>query len=548
MGAVQTTSEGRHRGRVLFAVVAPFEAFFRLEAAGGLVLLANAVLALAWANSRFRGIYEGIFHAPIEMKLAGRGIDLTVHQFTNDALMTLFFVVAGLEIKRELAQGELRTRGRAALPLIAAAGGMVAPALIYLALNPTGPARAGWGVPMATDIAFALGCLSLVRRRVPPSVFVFLTALAIFDDLGSIAVIALFYGGRMDAAMLVVALLLSAILVLLGRLRVQALWSYVVVGVLLWASVLDAGGHATIAGVVIGLSLPTVPRQAPRDVLDDLDIATTTLRRDLDRRGVPLENAVTAVERHVRAVQSPLHRMMHALHGVVAFGVVPLFALANAGVSLSSGTAVGSNVTLGTFLGLSVGKPIGVLGATWAATRFGVAPRPTGAGWIHLVAVSLMAGIGFTMSLLVGNLGLGHTRGLEDQAKLGVLMASALSAALGLALLLRFSPPSNVPEESTVPVVLDVPRFAPGFGVRPCEVTEALAGHALTDLDVRRRFGVTIVGFWRAGKEVGPRNLEPVPVDYPMRAGDVLLVVGTDEAVEGFLTFAESSDGPEPVA
>jgi NhaA family Na+:H+ antiporter len=530
------------RSRVLFAIVAPFQSFFRLEAAGGLVMIANAVLALLWANSALRGLYEAIFHATVELTLADRGIRWTVHHFTNDALMTLFFVVAGLEIKRELALGELRTVSRAALPLVAAMGGMLVPALIYLALNPSGPGRAGWGVPMATDIAFALGCLSLVRRRVPSSVFVFLTALAIFDDLGAIVVIALFYGGRVDPQYLVVALGLSGVLILLGRARVQAVWPFAVVGVLLWIAVLRSGLHATIAGVITGLAMPTTPRRAAIDVVDDLDVATTSLRRDCERRGFAPDGAVAAIERHLESVQSPLDRAMHGLHGVVAFGVVPLFALANAGLSLR-GVTVGS-VGLGAFLGLVIGKPIGVFGATWIATRVGLAPRPTGATWTQLFAASLMAGIGFTMSLFVGNLGLGAVRALEDQAKLGVLAASLVAALLGILLLRWKSPILSVEEEGDMPVVLDVPRFARGYAVRPCGVSTALSGRTLAELDARRRFGVTVIGVWRGDQEGGARKLEAIAADQRMSEGEVLLAAGPEEAVDAFLRFAQGAEKP----
>jgi NhaA family Na+:H+ antiporter len=302
--------------RVLFAIVAPFQAFFRLEAAGGLAVMAGATLALVWANSPLRGLYDAIFHTSVEMKLAGRGIDWTVHHFTNDALMTLFFAVAGLEIKRELTRGELRSWGRAALPLVAAVGGMVIPALIYMAFNSGGNGQAGWAIPMATDIAFALGCLSLVKRRVPPSLFVFLTALAIFDDLGAIVVIAVFYGQGIDPHFVALAGAFSVALFLLGRGRIQSIWSYAALGFALWATLLRAGLHPTLAGVVVGLSMPTEPRRAAREVLDDLDVALTSLRRDCDRRGAAPDGTIAAIERHIESVQSPLERAMHGLHGL----------------------------------------------------------------------------------------------------------------------------------------------------------------------------------------------------------------------------------------
>jgi NhaA family Na+:H+ antiporter len=532
----------RQGQQVLFAIVGPFQAFFQLEAAGGLVMIFNAALALVWANSPLVSIYEAIFHAPVRMTVGGLGIAGTAHHFTNDALLTLFFVVAGLEIKRELAHGELRTWNRAALPLVAAAGGMIVPALIYLAFNPSGPERAGWGIPMATDIAFALGCLALVRRRVPASVFVFLTALAIFDDLGAILVIALFYGGTIDPRYFALAVVITAALALLGRARVQAVWIYAVLGALLWAVVLRSGVHATVAGVIIGLTLPATPRREPREVLDDLDVAVTSLRRDCDRLGVAPDGTIAALERHLESVQSPLDRVMHGLHGVVAFGIVPLFALANAGVALQASSVWGSSVTAGVFFGLVVGKPLGVLGATWLALRLRLAPRPTNATWVQLVAASLMAGIGFTMSLFVGNLGLGHMRPLEDQAKLGVLGASLVSAVLGLLVLRKWSP-ALPPQTDEVPVVLDVPRFARGYGVLPLEASGVLVGRSLAELDVRKRFGVTVIGMWHGADTSEHRKLEPPMAEYQIADGDMLLVAGSDEAVESFFQFVRSATG-----
>jgi NhaA family Na+:H+ antiporter len=535
--------------RVLFAVVAPFQAFFRLEAAGGIAVMIGATLALVWANSPFRNVYEAIFHSTIELKLAGYGIDWTVHHFTNDALMTLFFAVAGLEIKRELTHGELRTWNRVALPLAAAFGGMVVPAAIYLSLNPSGPERAGWGVPMATDIAFALGCLTLIKRRVPPALFVFLTALAIFDDLGAIVAIALFYGHGVDPTSLALAIALTVALFLLGRSRVSKLWPYALLGGLLWIALLRSGVHATLAGVVVGLALPATPRRAPREVLDDLDVAVASLRRETDRRGAAPEGTIAAIERHVESVQSPLDRTMHGLHGLVAFFIVPLFALANAGITLTASAFQPSSLTLGAALGLVLGKPLGIAGTTFIAVRSGLAPKPTQATWLQVLAVSCIAGIGFTMSLLVGNLAFAGARSLEDQAKLGVVTASLVSALLGLALL-RFFSPTRQPttDHEDVPVYLDVPRFAQGYGVRPIGVIGPLRGQTLADLDVRRRFGVTVIGRWKASPAQGTqgaRKLEPVAPDEQLLDGDLLLVAGADEAIESLVRFVGvTSDRP----
>jgi NhaA family Na+:H+ antiporter len=292
-------------------------------------------------------------------------------------------------------------------------------------------------------LAFAAGCLSLVRKRVTSSVFVFLTALAIFDDLGSIVVIAVFYGGAIHFGMLALSVVLALLLFGVGALRVQVIWPYVVLGLLLWVATLASGIHATVAGVVIGLALPAAPARSADDALDDLDAAITSLRRDCAAAGVAPDGAIAAVVRHARSVQSPLERAMHSLHGVVAYGIVPLFALANAGMALHGASLLESSVTWGALLGLVIGKPLGILGTTWLVTRSGLGQRPAGATWPQLVGVSLMGGVGFTMSLLVSNLGLGHSRVLEDQARLGVLVASLISAALGLAVLRRYSPISE---------------------------------------------------------------------------------------------------------
>ncbi len=534
-------SNGSVRPRALFAIVAPFQAFFRLEAAGGVVLVAGALVAVAWANSPWAARHEAIFHALVQVKMAGRGIDWTVQHLVNEGLMTLFFVVAGIEIKRELVAGELASVKQAALPLVAALGGMIVPALVYLALNGSDPGRRGWGVPTATDIAFSLGCLSLVRRRVPSSVFVLLTALAIFDDLGAMVVIACFYGGTIRAGYLLAAAIAALGLVALGRARVQALWLYAIGGVLSWAALLPSGIHPAIAGVVVGLSLPTAASRPARDVIDDLDAATTKLRREMERRGTAPDGVVSAIERHLESVQSALDRTMHGLHGVVAFGIVPLFAIANAAVVFGDRAAWGSHVTLGAFLGLFAGKPLGVLGAGALAVRFGLATRPASATTVQLVGAAIMSGIGFTMSLFIGNLAFGDVRAIEDQAKLGVLAGSFASAGLGLLLLRTRSPELAREQEPELPVVLDVPRFARGYGVRDYVVPAALIGKTIAEIDVRRRFGVTVIGMWRGdGSDGRTRRLEPIDPNEPLGEG-VLLVAGADAGVDDFIESAAAT-------
>ena len=422
--------------RVLFALVKPLQAFFRLEAASGVLLLCAALAALVWSNSRWSVGLEHFTAAPVTLGLGRFVLRWSVRHWINEGLMTLFFLVVGLEIKRELLRGELRSVARAVLPLAAAFGGMVVPALTYLAVAQHTAARAGWGIPMATDIAFALGCLSLVRSRVPPSLFVFVMSLAIFDDLGAIVVIGLFYGHGVSWPALGLAGLLSVALVALGRTRVRAVWPYALLGFALWIAMLRSGLHSTLAGVVLGLAIPATAPRAVGGVLDELEDALASLR-SRQEAAAPDSGVLASIERHLESVQAPLDRVEHGLHGVVAFVIVPLFALVNAGVRVVGPHAGGftSAATVGAALGLVLGKPVGVFGVTWVAVRAGFAPRPTGASWRQIIGVSLLTGIGFTMSIFIGELAFRGARPLADGAKLGVLAGSALSAVLGLTVL-----------------------------------------------------------------------------------------------------------------
>jgi NhaA family Na+:H+ antiporter len=365
------------------------------EAAGGLVLIASAAVALVVANSSAVGLYE----TSLARKVAG----LSVLHWINDALMALFFVLVGLEIKRELLDGHLSTWQHRILPGIAALGGMIAPALVYLAFNASSAATArGWAIPAATDIAFSLGVLALLGSRVPVQMKVFLTALAIIDDLGAIVIIALFYGHDLSPMMLGLAAATLAALVALNRFGVTRLVLYVPLGLLLWYFVLKSGVHATVAGVLFALTIPL--KRSPGHPDDE---------------------------------HSPLHRLEHALHPYVAFVVLPVFGFANAGVSLGGvGFAdVLKPVTLGCLLGLFVGKQIGVFGAVFIAVKLGVTRRPGGLTGLQLYGLSLLCGIGFTMSLFIGLLAFGDSGSLQDQTKIGVLLGSLISAVGGWAVL-----------------------------------------------------------------------------------------------------------------
>jgi NhaA family Na+:H+ antiporter len=368
------------------------------EASGGLILIASAAAAMAIANSGAAGVYDAT--------LATKVLGLSVLHWINDALMALFFVMVGLEIKRELLDGHLSRWSHRILPGVAALGGMVAPALVYLAFNaPPAETARGWGIPAATDIAFSLAVLALAGSRVPVQVKVLLTALAIVDDLGAIVIIALFYGTDLSLPMLGGAAAVFAALIALNRLGVMRLAVYIPVGLLLWYFVLNSGVHATVAGVLFAL---TVPLQPSPGHLDD--------------------------------AHSPLHNLENAIQPWVAFLVMPVFGFANAGVSLGGvGLAyLLQPVTLGCMLGLFVGKQIGVFGSVWLAVKLGLAKRPAGTTWPHLCGMALLCGIGFTMSLFIGLLAFGESGPFKDQTKVGVLIGSLLSAVAGWAVL-RFS-------------------------------------------------------------------------------------------------------------
>jgi NhaA family Na+:H+ antiporter len=365
------------------------------EASGGLILIASAAAALVVANSGVAGSYQ--------TALAAKFFGLSVLHWINDALMTLFFVMVGLEIKRELLDGHLSLWRHRVLPGIAALGGMIAPALVYLAFNASSAATArGWGIPAATDIAFSLAVLALAGRGVPVQVKVLLTALAIVDDLGAIVIIALFYGSELSLPMLGAAALVLAVLIALNRCGVMRLAAYIPLGLLLWYFVLKSGVHATVAGVLFAFAVPLKPSPARPD-----------------------------------DAHSPLHNLENAVQPWVAFLVMPVFGFANAGVSLGGlGFAdMLQPVTLGCMLGLFAGKQIGVFGSVWLAVKLGVARRPSGLTGVQLYGLSLLCGIGFTMSLFVGLLAFGEAGPLQDQTKIGVLAGSLLSAIMGWAVL-----------------------------------------------------------------------------------------------------------------
>jgi len=345
--------------------------------------------------------------------------------------MALFFLLVGLELKRELLVGELSTARDAMLPVVAAVGGMAIPALLFAAFNAGTPTAAGWGIPMATDIAFAIGILRLLGNRVPRTLVVFLTALAIADDLGAVLVIALFYSASLDLHALRACAALFVLLVIFNRGGVRSVLPYLLVGVMLWYYMLASGVHATVAGVLLATTIPSRPRESPAQFERRLG----ELHDELRGEGADARAIAGAVEEAGAAAQSPLQRLEHALSPWVAFAVVPVFALANAGIDLSSirwGEAFSSALTLGVIVGLVAGKFIGISGFSWLAVRLGIGRLPAGVDWRQVMGAAWLAGIGFTMSLFIAQLAFAQPEQVEA-AKLGILVASCGAAALGIA-------------------------------------------------------------------------------------------------------------------
>ncbi|APF83072.1 Na/H antiporter NhaA [Vibrio cholerae] len=366
--------------------------FFKMESAGGILLVIAAAIAMVIANSAMGEGYQAFLHTYV--------FGMSVSHWINDGLMAVFFLLIGLEVKRELLEGALKSRETAIFPAIAAVGGMLAPALIYVAFNFNDPAAIqGWAIPAATDIAFALGIMALLGKRVPVSLKVFLLALAIIDDLGVVVIIALFYSSDLSTIALTIGFIMTGVLFMLNAKHVTKLSIYLVAGLILWIAVLKSGVHATLAGVVIGFAIPLKGNKGEH---------------------------------------SPLKHLEHALHPYVAFAILPVFAFANAGISLQGVSLAGltSMLPLGVALGLFLGKPLGIFSFSWAAVKLGVAKLPEGINFKHIFAVSVLCGIGFTMSIFISSLAFGQANEAYDTyARLGILMGLTTAALLGYSLL-----------------------------------------------------------------------------------------------------------------
>lgn len=428
--------------------VRPFIRFTQIEASSGIVLLISAVIAIIWANSAYSGTYFSMLEEHLTISIGGFHFDESVLHVINDGFMAIFFFVVGLEIKREMVLGDLRDRKAAALPVMAALGGMIIPALIYLAFNFGTGAGHGWGIPMATDIAFAIGVVALLGSRVPPGAKLFLLALAIADDIGAISVIAIFYTADLNIGYLGAAILGLALVWLANRVNVRALIFYIPMALLIWYFTLESGVHATLAGVALGFLTPARAYFNPRQF-------DTRARAILDLFPVEPESPAAqerAEHEVVEMIQtsqesiSPLSRMEHNLVGWSSYVIVPLFALANAGVDFrgtSITEAATSAIALGVALGLVAGKMVGISLFTVAAVKLGMGRLPTGTTWVHVVGLSAVAGIGFTVSLFVA--GLAFTSPEQaDLAKVGIFVGSLVAGVIGSLVLLTTRKPGDL--------------------------------------------------------------------------------------------------------
>ncbi|MEZ4398531.1 MAG: Na+/H+ antiporter NhaA [Kofleriaceae bacterium] len=423
--------------KVARVLIRPVERFLAIEASSGLILLLAAAVALLWANSAWSASYHDLWHTPVGIGLGSWSASASLHYVVNDILMAIFFFVVGLEIRREMHGGELSDLRRASLPIMAALGGMVVPALLYLLIAP-GSASHGWGVPMATDIAFAVGILALLGKRVPPALRILLLATAIIDDIGAIIVIAVFYSSGVAVEGFAIAGAGVAAILVMQALGVRRALAYIPAGMVVWIGVAKAGVHPTIAGVIIGLLTPAqawygVKRfvEVSRRQLDEVEATCA----DNDAPAHALAEPMAELQKAHREATAPVGRLEHILHPWVAYAIMPIFALANAGVSLG-GLDVGAapGALIGVIAGLVVGKPLGIVLMCALAIRLGFAALPKGVTARGLVVVGVVAGVGFTMALFIAGLAFPESPSLHGVAKVGVLSASAIAAVLAYGL------------------------------------------------------------------------------------------------------------------
>ncbi len=433
-------------------ITVPFQEFVKAESFSGILLISFMLIALLWANSPWSASYESLWQTQVNVSIGSFKIDKPLLLWINDGLMAIFFFVVGLEIKRELLVGELSTLRQALFPIAAAIGGMIFPAAIFLAVNAGQPGASGWGIPMATDIAFALGILALLGKRAPLPLKVFLTAVAIVDDIGAVLVIALFYTDKIVWASLGLAALVFVLLIVLNRLGVRKPLPYALLGIVLWVAFLKSGVHATVAGVLLAMTIPASTAIDRKGFLDRVRQYLAEFEhegvRDGERFTTKKQRALLqGIEDCTHGVEAPLQRLEHSLHPWVAYFIMPVFALANAGVDLRTDilAALSNPITIGIILGLFFGKQIGVLLMSWLVTRIGVSKKISGVTWKQIYGAALLAGIGFTMSLFISNLAFSDPIMLAN-AKVGILAASFISAGAGWLVLRRNGQP--IPEST----------------------------------------------------------------------------------------------------
>jgi len=420
-------------------ITAPISKFIHQEHTSGIVLFLSVVVAIVWVNSPFQHSYHAVWDIHFSLGFDNYVLDHSLHHWINDGLMAIFFFVIGLELKREFMAGELSTMKKAALPMVAALGGMLLPALVYFFINKGTASEHGWGIPMATDIAFALALLSLGGKHIPPSVKVFLSALAVADDLGAVLVIAIFYSAHISLPLITIGICLLTILLIGNKLGVRSILFYLIIGFGVWVAFLLSGVHATIAGVLVAFTIPARTRINEKSYVASL----TKYLSDFEK-AAPNDNTLSTPEQHYiiekikklsTEAETPLQKVEFALHPWVAFVVMPLFALANAGIEINGNffSSLVNPVSIGIVAGLILGKFVGVLLATWLVVKFG-AQLPENSNWKQIAGVALLAGVGFTMSLFISGLAFDHPE-MVEQAKYGILCASLLAGVLGVVVL-----------------------------------------------------------------------------------------------------------------
>ncbi len=425
-------------------VLTPLEDFIHRQTTSGILLMLCAIVAIYIANSQWSEVYHHVLAIPFTIGIPGFQLSKTLHHWINDGLMAIFFFVIGLELKREILVGELADIKLAMLPIIAAIGGMFVPVLIYVSINPEGPALNGWGVPMATDIAFALGALALLGKRIPKNLLTFLIALAIVDDLGAVMVIALFYTETINIYALAIAASAMVVLVAfnLGGIRRSA--PYILLGVVLWIAMLQSGVHATLAGIILAFTIPMRPKYNANRFLTQINEMVIQIKSAYQKeenivKNDQLRSRVRALGDGVLLVQAPAQIMERKMHIPTAYFIIPIFSLANAGIPIdwaSFGSVITHPVSVGITGGLVIGKLIGIAGFSWIAVQLGVTSLPSGLNIKHIIGAALMGGIGFTMSIFIAELGFAHSAEDLLMAKTGILLASVLAGASGFIWLL----------------------------------------------------------------------------------------------------------------